>query len=55
MNSEHMAYFGLDYLLAGSCMSEEERGAVREVIKDRIEPSSKLKEDGTGSKAPLRR
>jgi len=37
MNNEHMAYFGLEYLLAGCSMSEEERVAVREVIKDRIE------------------
>jgi len=39
MNNEHMAYFGLEYLLAGCTMSEEERLAVRDVIKDRIEPT----------------
>ena len=55
MNSEHTAYFGLDFLLAGSCMSEEERGAVREVVRDRIEPEGQRKEDGMGSKTPQHR
>ena len=55
MNSEHMAYFGLDFLLAGSCMSEEERVAVREVVKDRIEPKGQRKEDGMGAKTPQHR
>ena len=40
MNNEHMAYFGMEYLLAGCSMSEEERLAVKDVIKDRIEPDS---------------
>ena len=33
MNSEHNAYYGLEYLLASCTMSEEERGAVREVTR----------------------
>jgi len=41
MNNEHMAYFGMEYLLAGCSMSEEERLAVRDVIKDRIEPTDR--------------
>lgn len=55
MNSEHMAFFGLEYLLAGCSMSEDERFAVRDVIKDRIEPSdtvvskdATLEEDSIG-------
>ena len=55
MKSKHMAYFGLDYLLAGSCMSEEERGAIREVVRDRIEPEGQRKEDGMVSKTPQHR
>ena len=55
MNSEHMAYFGLDFLLAGSCMSEEERVAVREVVKDRMEPKGQRKEDGMVSRTPQHR
>jgi len=51
MNNEHMAYFGLEYLLAGCSMSEEERLAVRDVIKDRIEPegeeNSRIKQNNT--------
>jgi len=46
MNSEHSAYFGLDYLLAGCSMSPEERAAVREVIGDRIEPGKEGQEAG---------
>ena len=33
MNSEHNAYYGLEYLLAGCTMSNEERMAVREVTR----------------------
>eukprot|EP00092_Neocalanus_flemingeri_P006752 GFUD01007294.1.p1 GENE.GFUD01007294.1~~GFUD01007294.1.p1 ORF type:complete len:321 (-),score=92.00 GFUD01007294.1:37-999(-) len=40
MNNEHMAYFGMEFLLAGCTMTEEERLAVKDVIKDRIEPDS---------------
>ena len=31
--TEHNAYYGTDFLLAGCTMSEEERGAVREVTR----------------------
>jgi len=47
MNNEHMAYFGIDYLLAGCTMSEEERLAVKDVIKDRIEPDSESDKNTT--------
>jgi len=40
MNEEHKAYHGMEYLLAGCTMSEEERLAVKDVIKDRIEQDS---------------
>ena len=33
MNSEHNAYYGLEYLLASCTMSEEERAAVKEVTR----------------------
>jgi len=47
MNNEHMAYFGIEYLLAGCTMSEEERLAVKDVIKDRIEPDSESDQNTT--------
>jgi len=47
MNNEHMAYFGIEYLLAGCTMSEEERLAVKDVIKDRIEPDSESDKNTT--------
>jgi len=40
MTDEHNAYHGMEYLLAGCTMSEEERLAVKDVIKDRIEQDS---------------
>jgi len=58
MNNEHMAYFGMEYLLAGCTMSEEERLAVKDVIKDRIEPDSEsdlnttLEEEAEEDKKP---
>jgi len=46
MNSEHNAYYGLEYLLASCTMSEEERGAVREVTRNRTD--KQLNEGGDG-------
>ena len=41
LNNEHAAYFGMEYLLAGCIMTEEERMAVKDVVKDRVEHNGK--------------
>jgi len=45
MNTEHNAYYGLEYLLAGCTMSNEERMAVREVTRDRTDTPVKEREE----------
>merc|ERR1719370_1546331 len=53
MNSEHNAYYGLEYLLASSTLSEEERGAVKEVTRNRTD--TLLNDGGDGIADPERR
>jgi len=49
MNSEHNAFFGMDFLLAGCIMNDDERVAIVNVVKDRepahLEPESAPSED----------
>jgi len=47
MKNEHMANFGMEYLLAGCTMSEEERLAIKDVIKERIEENEPESDQNT--------
>jgi len=47
MKNEHMANFGMEYLLAGCTMSEEERLAIKDVIKERIEENEHESDQNT--------
>lgn len=49
MNYEHNAYYGLEYILAGCTMSNEERMAVREVTRDRTDTPVKEREEAKES------